>query len=281
MKTAMATVENGALTQEQRDFWNKQGHLIFRQCFGADEVAALRRFFDDVAERRQPVPDWSWKPEADSADPWKRYPRIMHPHRYNDLAKSKMLHPRARQVLTELFGGEPAAAQSMYYFKPPGSRGQALHQDNFYLAVKPGTCIAAWTAIDPSTPENGGLFIVPETGDLDIVCPEKADERESAFTHLVKPPPGKKAVGLELAPGDTLFFNGSVIHGSPPNRSTTLWRRSFICHYVPRSAAYVAKGYFPLLDFTGAVVEFQPNADGGPCGKEFEPARYGSYDKWH
>jgi hypothetical protein len=30
-------------------------------------------------------------------------------------------------------GTEPYAVQIMFYFRPRGSRGQALHQDNFYL----------------------------------------------------------------------------------------------------------------------------------------------------
>jgi phytanoyl-CoA hydroxylase len=73
-------------------------------------------------------------------DPLKRYPR--------------MLHPQVFAVLTDLYGEEPLAAQSMFYFKPPQSRGQVLHQDNYYLKVETGTCIAAWTAIDVADPDN-------------------------------------------------------------------------------------------------------------------------------
>ena len=50
-------------------------------------------------------------------------------------------------VLTQLLGVEPLAVQTMLYFKPAGARGQALHQDNFYLRVQPGTCMAAWLAL--------------------------------------------------------------------------------------------------------------------------------------
>jgi hypothetical protein len=32
----------------------------------------------------------------------------------------------------------------MIYFKAAGARGQALHQDQYYLRVNPGTCCAAW-----------------------------------------------------------------------------------------------------------------------------------------
>ena len=139
--------------------------------------------------------------------------------------------------------------------------------------------MAAWIAIDPATPENGGLYVVPGTHKLDVLCPDTADGSESFTTHLVKDPLGRKAVPVKLDSGDVLFFNGSLIHGSPPNRSKTMWRRSFICHYVPKGATQVSKWYFPLLDFQGNVVPIPESTDGGPCGKEFQSV--GSYGKWH
>jgi ectoine hydroxylase-related dioxygenase (phytanoyl-CoA dioxygenase family) len=207
----------------------------------------------------------------------------MHPHRWDasGLAMRYLLHPEVRAVLRALYGEEPIAAQTMYYYKPPGARGQALHQDNFYLQVQPGTCIAAWTAIDRAVPENGGLYVVPGTQDMDIACPEVANAGESFTTHLVKAPKGKKAIPAELNPGDTLFFNGSLIHGSPPNRSATEWRRSFICHYMPQSAVHISKAYRPLFNFDGQEVEYAAATGGGPCGAEFQPGEYGSHGQWH
>jgi|YelNatPaOPRAMG01_1025707.scaffolds.fasta_scaffold23439_3 hypothetical protein len=264
------------------EFWKTNGYHIARGLFRAEDVAAIKQHFDAFAAAGRPVQGY-WQPDlADTSDPLKRYPRVMHPHRWDGgFSMRYLLHPGVHDVLAALYGEEPIATQSMYYFKPPGARGQALHQDNFYLQVKPGTCIAAWTAIDPATPENGGLYVVPGTQDMEIVCPEQADPNESFVTHLVRAPKGKKAVPVELQPGDTLFFNGSLIHGSPPNRSKTLWRRSFICHYMPQSAQHIAKFYAPLFNFAGEVVVRAPAAEGGPCGTEFSAVEYGSSGKWH
>lgn len=273
------------VTAEQLAAWHRDGFLIVRGLFSAPQVAEIKVFFDELGAAGRPVPDY-WQPDLSpeaARDPLKRYPRVMHPHRWDKtgLAKRYLLDPRVHDVLAALYDDEPIATQSMFYFKPPGARGQALHQDNFYLQVKPGTCIAAWTAIDPATPENGGLYVVPGTQDMEIVCPETASADESFTTHLVKAPAGKKATPVELNPGDTLFFNGSLVHGSPPNRSKTLWRRSFICHYMPKRAKHIAKFYAPLLDFAGNVVKYAPSVDGGPCGEEFAGAVYGSHGKWH
>ena len=271
------------VSPEELAAWKESGFLVVRGLFGRAEVEELLRHFDELGAAGRPVPKY-WEPDlspAGAADPLLRYPRAMMPHRWDDLAKRWLVDPRVRAVLAALLGEEPVAVQSMYYFKPPGARGQAMHQDNFYLQVKPRTCVAAWTAIDPATPENGGLYVVPGTQGMDIVCPETADAGDSFTTHLVRAPAGMKAVPTRLDPGDTLFFNGSLIHGSGPNRSTTAWRRSFICHYMPASATNISRFYFPLLDFEGREVHRDPSDGGGPCGEAFNAQNYASYGKWH
>lgn len=275
MSTSVA--EHLPLSPEQIQFYHREGYLIVPHVFNSSEVRAIAERFDSLANGRCSLPpDYAecWQPEPNSADMWRRFPRVMFPHRWDALSKRMLLHPRVHAILRQLLDDEPIAAQSMYYFKASGSRGQALHQDNFYLQVEPHTCIAAWTAIDPATKENGGLWIVPHTQDMDIVCPEAADEKESAFRDFVRPPPGKKAIPTHLKPGDTLFFNGNVIHGSGPNRHPTLWRRSFICHYFPASARCINRGYFPLLNFRGEEVAYEPSTSGGPCGLELPPGTY-------
>ncbi|MDZ4815261.1 MAG: phytanoyl-CoA dioxygenase family protein [Verrucomicrobiota bacterium] len=270
----MQTIEYSIkLTPSEIEQFHVHGYHIQRNVFNLDQVVTLKAYFDDLAEKGVPAPDNHWVPDLNpenfKKDPLARYPRVMMPHRFNDQSRKMMLELKIRDLLWQFFNEEPLSAQSMFYFKPPGSRGQALHQDNFYLSVKPGTCIAAWTAIDPATPENGGLYVVPNTGDLAITCPEKADEAESFVSHFVKPPPGKKAIPVHLQPGDTLFFNGNVIHGSGPNRHATQWRRAFICHYIPRTTQFASKYYKPFVTFEDEEVAIAESTDGGPCGTEW------------
>ena len=250
------------------DRWNRDGYFIARGLWTADEVAECRRHYEAIAEG--PDIPGHFEPERDSDAPLQRYPRILHPHRFDDLSLKMLLNERVGAVLAALLGEEPIATQSMFYFKPPGGRGQALHQDNFYLRVRPKTCIAAWTAIDPSAPENGGLYVCPGTHTMEIACPELANPDESFTTHFVRPPAGIEPVAAELAPGDVLFFNGSVVHGSRPNTTKDQWRRSFICHYAPASATQISDHYHPCLHFDGREYNhFETSPEGGPCGVEF------------
>lgn len=262
-------VTGQVLGEEQLRHFETEGYLIVKGLFADEEVEEIRITFDRLSETV--VPGY-FEPvlDAEVEDPLKRYPRIVHPHRFNEVAMKYMLHKPVMDVLADLYGEEALAAQSMFYYKPPGSRGQELHQDNFYLKVEPGNCIAAWTAIDPADEENGGLLVVPRTNDYDIVCPDLADERESFTKHYVKPPKDRKVVPAVMDRGDVLFFNGNLIHGSYRNKSKDRFRRAFICHYANASAAKISGFYRPLYRADGTPVDLEENPDGGPCGVEHQ-----------
>lgn len=264
-----------SLTDQQKQQFDRDGFLALRGLFSPAEIEEIRGTFMEMA-KDGPVPGLSDVPKgrdgspAASNDPLARYPRMMHPHKHADkavgpLSMRYMRDARLRPVLAELFGEEPFACQSMFYFKPPGARGQDLHQDNFYLRVKPGTCMAAWIAVDDADAGNGGMMCVPMTASLDIACPEKADPALFFTTEHVEPPPGLEPQMMELKAGDVLYFNGSVIHGSTPNTSADRFRRSLIFHYVPASTVEMSH-YYEAISFDGERQDIAVNMDGGPCG---------------
>jgi ectoine hydroxylase-related dioxygenase (phytanoyl-CoA dioxygenase family) len=251
--------------------FKQHGYAVARGLFSQTEVEEIKSTFARIAENG-PIPghfDQVSKEES-GGDPLKEFPRVMHPHRFDALSRKNLVHPGVLTCLRELMQEDVLAAQSMFYYKPPGSRGQAMHQDNFYLLVEPQTCVAAWTAIDDADPENGGMYLVADTADEEITCPETANAAESFTPHFVPTPKGKKAVPCKMKAGDTLFFNGSSIHGSGPNRSKDRFRRSFICHYVPKSTQRISKFYLPLLTPEGQDVIIEANTGGGACGGSWE-----------
>jgi phytanoyl-CoA hydroxylase len=154
----------------------------------------------------------------------------------------------------------------MFYFKPAGSRGQALHQDQRYLEVQPGTCMAAWMALDVCDEENGCLQIVPGTQNLPELCNVQADTTLSFSGTTVPLAEGMIPEPVTMQPGDVLFFNGQVIHGSFPNSSQDRFRRSLIGHYIVAEAEKVAQFYHPVLRMDGSEVELGVSQTGGPCG---------------
>lgn len=254
--------------------FHRDGYVVVPGLFSPEDVESIKQTFmeqnadgpvEGLSEIRR-----GGKDGYSLDDPLSFYPRMMHPHKHQDkpvgpLSQRYMLDARVQTVLTALMGQEPVAAQSMFYFKPAGARGQDLHQDNYYLRVAPDTCYAAWTAIDDVDQENGGMVLVPGSQSLPILCPTPSDKTLFFTDQHVAIPEGMTTVPANMKAGDTLFFNGSVIHGSYPNTSKDRFRRAFICHYVPKSSAEVSHWYH-CLDFEGNPVGFEEASMGGPCG---------------
>lgn len=271
-RTTDTSTHAAGLTAEQKAQFEQEGYLVLRGLFSPAEAGAIRDAF--MAENADgPVPGLSSIGEGivDPSDPLAFYPRMMNPHlqparEVGTIARDFLLDPRLHPVLTGLFSEEPVGVQTMFYFKPAGARGQELHQDNFYLRVKPGTCMAAWLAVDDVDAGNGGMKVVPGSHREEVACPQKADAAVSFTTDYVPVPEGMEAVHCDMKAGDVLFFNGSLIHGSTPNTSLNRFRRSLIAHYVPRHSQELSPWYQLPLTFDGEVVQIAEATGGGPCG---------------
>jgi hypothetical protein len=126
--------------------------------------------------------------------------------------------------------------------------------------------MAAWLALDRCDPENGCMRVVPGSHTLPLLCTQKADTRVSFTDVTVEIPAHLRVVPVIMEPGDTLFFNGSLIHGSYPNETPDRFRRALIGHYIAGEAERVAPFYHPILRFSGEEVQLGESDHGGPCG---------------
>lgn len=112
-------LQNRKSSLRQMDFW------WWRACFETKSTKSGTTSCAFMREVRFPVSFEPVREEEANGDILKLYPRMMHPHRVNRLAMDYMVHPKVMNILADLYGEEPLAAQSMFYFKPPGARGQA------------------------------------------------------------------------------------------------------------------------------------------------------------
>lgn len=265
----MIDQRNTAVSDDSVRQFQEQGYAVVRGLFSPEECERLADYFTSMVERGGD----GWAEGAvdpNHPDPLHRYPRLLQPHRGDAVAFGFMIDPRIRAHLTAMAGEEPLAVQTMVYFKPPGARGQNLHQDNMYLLAKPGTCLAAWMALDDIDEENGCMVVVPGTKDLPIICQvETPGLSEEQWNDIETPlPPGAVPAPVIMKRGDVLFFNGQVIHGSYKNRSESRFRRTLIGHYIAGNAEQVAKYYFPVYRMDGSVVQngVAESEPSGPCG---------------
>jgi ectoine hydroxylase-related dioxygenase (phytanoyl-CoA dioxygenase family) len=260
--TAIAPLGAIEIADYQRD-----GFVVARELLDGAEVAEIAAEATRLhRDHLEPPGCFTRTVVGEGSDPLASWPQMMHPHRQTGGLMRYLLHPKIQTVLKSLLGEAPIGAQSMFYWKPQGARGQALHQDNVYFNVHPGTCIAAWVAIDPANRENGRLNVVPGSQAIDLFCTEEADPGIS-FTHdFVPVPSGLPAVPTDLVAGDVLFFGGNLIHGPGSNVTVDRFRRSFICQYLGASARELSLWYRPIFRFDGTGVGIGDATGGGPCG---------------
>ncbi len=263
------------LSSDQIAQYKEDGYCLVRGIFSPEEVSHYRAHYMKLRQTQAFPGDFSGvamqKNAADSAandqpDPLQKYPRMIHMHRWDDDSLQWLIAPRIGEILTDLLGIAPFAVQTMLYFKPPGARGQAIHQDQFYLKVQPGTCMAGWLALDDCDLDNGCLQVVPGSQTWPVLCTVAADTTQS-FTDVTVPlPEGVKPVPVIMQAGDMLFFNGSLVHGSYPNTTTDRFRRALIGHYIVGNAEQVSEFYHPVLRMDGSVVEIGKSGSATSCG---------------
>lgn len=113
---------------------------------------------------------------------------------------------------------------------------------------------------------NGCLQIVPGSHTWPMLCTQPADTTQS-FTDVTVPTPTNSEIRpIPMHPGDVLFFNGSLVHGSYPNTTTHRFRRALIGHYIEGDAQQVYDWYHPLLWLDGTLVEIGYSPAGSQCG---------------
>lgn len=231
------------LSTEQLQFYNENGYLVVQNLFSKDEV---KQIIEDCAQVWSEMVCSNEIPQSSSLD--KFFPTITGIHKKDENLTKYMLEPRVMDILETIAGEEVLAFLQNYYFKPPGGKAIPIHQDNWETCAEPGTTYAAWISLDHSNANNGGLFFVPGTQETTIA------EDQSELTV----PPNSQSVDVKTNPGDVVFFNGNIYHGSYQNTSNH-FRRTFLTHYVGKSVKKIAINHHGLIDKNGNKVRRKYN----------------------
>ena len=137
-----------------------------------------------------------------------------------------LISPKAIECLTRLFGEPPVLFKEKINFKLPGCRPDKLHQDQ----------AAGWNAysdffitlgivVDENRRDNAALSFM-KSGNY-----ERKLMTEEWQTLTEDDPPYQPEDGyvlLEADPGDVIFFDAYVPHGSPANTSDRRRRNIFL-----------------------------------------------------
>lgn len=210
-------------------FYRENGYYVAREVFTGRETEEMVQHFMEMRKEGPKPGDYGGDAGKGEADPLNKFPRFINMHRWDPKTDAWQKDARLTKPAKELIGDDLVLCQTMLYFKPPGSRGQSPHQDHQYIRKYP--LIGAWMALDRCDEENGRMVTVPGSNKLGILPVKPADMEISFTTGGTVMPQGAREVGIDMEPGDVLYFDGFTIHGSYHNRTLDRFRRSFIVHY--------------------------------------------------
>jgi non-heme Fe2+,alpha-ketoglutarate-dependent halogenase len=109
------------------------------------------------------------------------------------------------------------------------------HQDSTYWGLSKPDVVTAWVALSESNKSNGAMEVIPGTHTLDQIPHRDTFAKHNALTRgqeIAVEVDQSKAVAIELQPGEMSLHHVRIIHGSPPNSSSTR-RIGFAIRYIP------------------------------------------------
>ena len=216
------------LTREQLALFHEQGFLVVGPILPPEDVARLRRAFEDQAA--------AWATEIDT--PLDEYLSVVsqwtNVWEQNDVFRSQLFHQRVAAVAAELIGCEKVRLfHDHLIVKPPHGGGTIpWHRDLPNWPIAEPRVVSCWLALDDVTPESGAMRFMlgghkePITRSIDFLNEAKEwGERE------------KDAVPVAVPAGSAIFHHCLSWHTSPPN-ATAGWRRAYITIHMDANCTF-------------------------------------------
>ena len=232
------------LTEKQVAFYHENGYVLLKRAVSEDLIDAFNRHIKDLRSGDH-IPEWALPRKGREISEKDRFAvRLFNPHKHDGFSLQMMKLPVVRGALAQLMGGEAVGVQSMYFYKEPGSPGQAAHQDFYYIRNEPRSMIAAWIAMEERVDEeNGCLRVIPGSHKLGLLPHGgvKNLEEHEHWTHETEGIDLSREIPVVMEKGDILFFHELLIHSSGKNRSKDRWRRSYVCHYIRHDSVVLGR----------------------------------------
>ncbi|CAH0714800.1 unnamed protein product, partial [Brenthis ino] len=233
------------LSPEQRQFYEENGYLVIKGFIDFASLYTYKQRFSQITSRNVDRGSMRIVKEkkliSQGLTGEDVINKISEIH-YDEVFMSYTEHPRLIHVISQFIGDDMRVMNSMVINKPPGSVSHPPHQDLFYFPFRPAEkIIAAWTAVDDATIENGCLYIVPKSHKRNIMYKHgNIEDATNVLYHgiLDQAVASEPRFYLEMSPGDTVFFHPLVVHGSGPN-TTQRYRKSMTAHYAAADVHYI------------------------------------------
>jgi ectoine hydroxylase-related dioxygenase (phytanoyl-CoA dioxygenase family) len=215
------------LTEEQTKEFEDKGFVVLKGFFDQEVMGKVSTWLDELQHKRpgkNQEAKYYEKSPITGENILVRIEHVLGDHN-PDITKL-LLSPRTVGCLTQLFGEPPVLFKEKVNYKLPGCRADKLHQDqaagwnaygNFFISMG--------IVVDANRKENAALsFMKSGNYEKKLMTPEWQPLTQD------DPPysPEDEYVLLEADPGDVIFFDAYVPHGSPANTSNKRRRNIFL-----------------------------------------------------
>jgi non-heme Fe2+,alpha-ketoglutarate-dependent halogenase len=202
------TERPAALTPEQIAAFNRDGYLAGIRIFDEEEIAGIRRYFDELLARTLAAGGDSYSISTAHL----RYGRV-----YDLLTDARIV-----SYVKDLLGENVIGWGTHFFCKLPGDgKRVSWHQDASYWPLTPSKTVTVWLAIDDANVENACMQFIPGShwfGHLTYTL--KEDDSSNALTQTVAGIDQLRApVYNELKAGEISLHSDLLVHGSEPNTS--------------------------------------------------------------
>ena len=195
--------------------FHERGYLFPLHVFDEEETAEFRRCFfayrDQIAGRLTSLP---------ARDQWAVFSET---HTFLHWVYRMASHPRVLDAVESLLGPDLLVWNTRWFAKLPGEKTYiSWHQDAAYWGLEPPNVVTAWLALTESTPENGGMRVIPGSHkerllpQIDTYAPDNALSRGQEIAVEVNE---AEAVDIVLKPGEMSLHHVAIVHGSKANQS--------------------------------------------------------------
>lgn len=222
-----------SLTQEQIDFFHREGYLVLPAITTAAEVLQLQSIYDRLFAVRagRDAGDHLDLVTTDEDDQASVLPQILNPAKYAPALVDTLFRANALAVARQLLGDEVTGGGDHAILKPPHTAAATpWHQDEAYWdADKEYNALSIWIPLQEATLENGCMHFVPGThrqpvlphhpiGNDPRVIGLEVDDVEQWVA---------QAVACPIPAGGATIHHSCTLHYTGPNR-TDAPRRAYI-----------------------------------------------------
>lgn len=222
-------------TEAERAGMERDGYLVVRDFFGADEVADLLRWTTEL-ETAPEVPGRHWVYHEDSlTEPGRRViQRIENFCPFHEGFDHLIRDGALTRWIGALMGGPVALFKDKINFKMPGGPGFKAHQDQQAgWSVYAPIFVTAMVTLDPATLENGCLEMAAGRHREGLIGEEWKPLDESGLVLEAVP----------TAPGDVIFFDSFAPHASKANLTAAPRRILYLTYNLAGQGDHRAQYY--------------------------------------